>query len=164
MAEEGSNLKLMWTTGLFLTSDRDMETAETNMQTALNGVEKWTRQKGFKISPEITVCMYICRKRTHNHQDPETQLNGRRLEIEDTHKILGLTFDSRLTWKAHINETRAKAFRRINLLMLLRVYEMMVLLALEYGSAAYGSASNAQLKRHNEGIENITWRFLRVQN
>jgi hypothetical protein len=31
------------------TSDRDMETADTNMQTALNGVAKWTRQKGFKI-------------------------------------------------------------------------------------------------------------------
>jgi hypothetical protein len=27
------------------TSDQDMETAETNMQTALNSVAKWTRQK-----------------------------------------------------------------------------------------------------------------------
>jgi hypothetical protein len=35
------------------TSDRDMETAETNLQTAING---------FKISPEKTVCMYIFRK------------------------------------------------------------------------------------------------------
>jgi hypothetical protein len=29
-----------------------METAETNLQTVLNGVAKWTRQKVFKISPE----------------------------------------------------------------------------------------------------------------
>jgi hypothetical protein len=40
--------------------------------------------------------------------------------------------------------------------MLLRVHEMMALSALEYGSAAYGSASNAQLKRlepiHNKGL------------
>jgi hypothetical protein len=128
-------------------------------------VAKWTRQKGFKISPEKTVCMHICRKRTHN----QIQLNGRRLEINDTHKILGLTFDSRFTWKTHINETKAKSFIRINLLkcqagmkwgadleMLLRLHEMMVLSALEYGSAAYGSASNAQLKRlqpvHNKGL------------
>jgi hypothetical protein len=27
------------------TSDRDMQTAETNMQIALNGETKWTRQK-----------------------------------------------------------------------------------------------------------------------
>jgi hypothetical protein len=96
-----------WT---IFTFGRDMETAETNIKTALNGVAKWTRQKEFKISPEKTVCMHICRKRTHNHRDPEIQLNGRRMEIKDTHKILGLTFDSRLTCKVQMNETRAKAF------------------------------------------------------
>jgi hypothetical protein len=41
--------------------------------------------------------------------------------------------------------------------MLLRVYEMMVLSALECGRAAYGSASNAQLERlepvHNKGLK-----------
>jgi hypothetical protein len=41
--------------------------------------------------------------------------------------------------------------------MLLRVHEMLVLPALEYGSAAYGSANNAQLKRpepvHNKGLK-----------
>jgi hypothetical protein len=40
--------------------------------------------------------------------------------------------------------------------MLLRVHAMMVLSALEYGSAAYGSPRNAQLKRleqvHNKGL------------
>jgi hypothetical protein len=30
------------------TSDRDMETAETNMQTALGGVAKWTDKKDLK--------------------------------------------------------------------------------------------------------------------
>jgi hypothetical protein len=78
------------------------------------------------------------------------------LELKDTHKILGLIFDSRLTWKTHINELRAKAFRRINLLKCLAgmkwgadqgVHEMMVFSALDYGSAVYESASNAQLKR-----------------
>jgi hypothetical protein len=40
--------------------------------------------------------------------------------------------------------------------MLLRMHEMMGLSALEYGSAAYGWASNTQLKRlepvHNKGL------------
>jgi hypothetical protein len=74
------------------------------------------------------------------------------LELEETHKILGLVFDSWLTWKTHINELRAKAFRRINLLKFLAgmkwgadqgVHEMMVLSALEYSSTVYESASNA---------------------
>jgi hypothetical protein len=89
-------------------------------------------------------------------------LNGRRLDIKDTQKIIGLTFDSRLTWKAHTNETMAKAFRRVNLLKCLAGMKwgadqgMMVLSALVYGSAAYELASNAQLKRlqpvHNKGL------------
>jgi hypothetical protein len=37
--------------------------------------------------------MHICRKRIHNHRDPEIRLNGHRLEIKNTHKILGLILD-----------------------------------------------------------------------
>jgi hypothetical protein len=41
--------------------------------------------------------------------------------------------------------------------MLLRVHELVVLSALEYGSAAHGSVNNAQLKRlepvHNKGLK-----------
>jgi hypothetical protein len=104
-----------------------------------------------------------------NNRDPEIRLNGHRLEIKNTHKILELTFDNRLTWKTHIDEVRANASKRMNLLkylaginwganqgMLLRVHEMMVLSTLEFGSAAYGSARDRQLKRlepvYNKGL------------
>jgi hypothetical protein len=83
------------------TSDQDIDIAQANMQAALNNVSSWTRRKGFKISPEKTVAMHICRKRIHNLRYPEIRLNGHRLEIKNTHKILGLTFDNRLTWKTH---------------------------------------------------------------
>jgi hypothetical protein len=45
-------------------------------------------------------------------------LIGHRLEIKNTHKILGLglTFDKRLTWKTHIDEERANASKRMYLL------------------------------------------------
>jgi hypothetical protein len=45
------------------------------------------------FSPEKTVAMDICRKRIHNHRDSEIRLKGHRLEIRNTHKILGLTFE-----------------------------------------------------------------------
>jgi hypothetical protein len=64
------------------------------------------------------------------------------------------------TWKTHIDEVRAKASKRMNLLkclagmnwgadqgMLLRVHEMIILSAVDFGSAAYGSARDGQLKR-----------------
>jgi hypothetical protein len=75
------------------TSDQDMDIAQANIQDALNNVSSWTRRKGFKISPEKTLAMYICWKRIHNHRDPEIRLNGHRLEIKNTHKILGLILD-----------------------------------------------------------------------
>jgi hypothetical protein len=80
-------------------------------QKFVNNVSSWTRRKGFKISPEKT-----CRKRIHNHRDPEIRFNGHRLEIKNTHKILGLIVDNRPTWKTHINEMRANASKRMNLL------------------------------------------------
>jgi hypothetical protein len=88
-------------------------------------------------------------------------VNGHRLQIKNTHKILGLTLDNCLTWKTHMDEVRANAFKRMKLLkclagmncktdkgMLLRVNEMMVLSALEFGSAAYRSARDGQRLLH----------------
>jgi hypothetical protein len=39
-------------------------------------------------------------------------LNGHSLEIKNTHKILGPTFDNRLTWKTHIDEVRSKCIKK----------------------------------------------------
>jgi hypothetical protein len=95
-------------------------------------------------------------------------LNGQILEVKNTntHKILEIKFDNRLTWKAHITEAKAKAAKRnpaetnwgADLGMLLRIHKMFILSALEYGSIAYGSATYRQLKR----LEPIHKRGLRI--
>jgi hypothetical protein len=138
------------------TRDQNMETAQTTIQSALNNLSKWTRRKGFTITLEKMIAMHICRKRNHDHSDPQIRLNGQILEVKNTHKILGITFDNRLTWKAHIIEAKAKAAKRMNVLrslagtnwgadqgMLLRIHEMLILSAL----LAYGSPTGEQLKR-----------------
>jgi hypothetical protein len=71
-------------------------------------------------------------------------VNGQILEVKNTRKILGVTFDNRLTWKAHITEAKPKAAKRMNVLrslagtnwgadqgMMLRIHEMFILSALE---------------------------------
>jgi hypothetical protein len=45
------------------TSDQDMETAQTNIQSALNNLSKWTRRKGFTISLEKTIAMHTCARK-----------------------------------------------------------------------------------------------------
>jgi hypothetical protein len=62
------------------TSDQDIDIAQANIQ-AVN-VTPWNIRKGFKILPEKTVAMHICRKRIHNHRESEIRLNGHRLEIK----------------------------------------------------------------------------------
>jgi hypothetical protein len=104
----------------------------------------------------------------HDHPDPQIRLNGQILQVKNTHKILGITFDNRLTWKAHITEAKAKAAKRMNVVrklagtnwgaMLLRIQQMFILSALEYGSIAHGSATDGQLKR----LEPIHKRGLRI--
>jgi hypothetical protein len=162
-------------------SDQDMDIAQANIQAALNNVSSSTRRKGFKL--ETTVTTHICRKSIHNHRDPEIRLNGHRLEIKNIHKILGLTFDNRLAWKTHVDEVRANASKRMNLLkclagmnwgadqgMLLTVHEMMFLSALKFGIVAYESARDGQLKRlepvHNKGLRIVIGAFCvcRIEN
>jgi hypothetical protein len=68
------------------------------IQAALNNLLKWTRRKDFRISLEKTIAMHICwKKRNHDHPDPQIRLNGQILEVKNTRKILGVTFDNRLT-------------------------------------------------------------------
>jgi hypothetical protein len=93
-----------------------LDIAQANIHAAPNNVSFWTRRKCFKISSIKIVAMHICRKRIQNHRDPEIRLNRHRLEIKNTRKILGLTFDNRLTWKTHLDEVRANASKKMNLL------------------------------------------------
>jgi hypothetical protein len=46
----------------------------------------------------------------------QIRLNGQVLEVKNIHKILGITFDSRLTWKAYKPEAKEKAAKRMNVL------------------------------------------------
>jgi hypothetical protein len=36
------------------------------------------------------------------------RMNGQTLEVVNTHKILGLTLDSQLTWRPHIENVKTK--------------------------------------------------------
>jgi hypothetical protein len=77
------------------------------------------------------------------------------------HRLLGLILDRQLTWRQHIETVKAKCSKRLSLLKhlagtqwgeadhstLLRVHKMLVLSAVQFGSAAYGSARKTQLKK-----------------
>jgi ribonuclease HI len=83
--------------------------------------------------------------------------------------ILGLTFDSKLTWKPHILKTKKSAYKNLRVIktlshlewgaeysILLNLYRTLVRSKLDYGSICYGN-SNCNLSKildpvHNTGI------------
>ena len=93
------------------------------------------------------------------------------LKVVTQQKFLGMIFDSRLTWKPHVEKIKNKTTSGLNLLktlssskhgtssnLLLNVYKSLVLSRLEYGCQAYSSAS-AEILRPLNVIHNNALRI-----
>lgn len=126
---------------------------ERQLQLAVAGLERWSRNTGFTFSTEKTKCMHICRVRGCQKPQPQLTLNQHQVEQTECYKYLGMHFDNSLTWKKHITLLKASCLRSLNLLkflssgrrctdrkLLLRLYLALVKPKLDYGVEAYGSA------------------------
>ena len=72
------------------------------LQIDLYKIEKWCDEWGFTLSTEKTIGVIF----SHHHKQPETpalRICGKEIKIEDQVKFLGVIFDRRLNWGAHIN-------------------------------------------------------------
>ena len=151
-------------------SSRLSTTTKRRLQLTLNKLKQWSGETGFKFSPTKTVALHICRKK-NCPKTIELQLDNVPITQKETHKLLGLTIDSSLTWKAHIKELRNFCFKRVDLLkflshrswgsdtaLLLRLYKSLIRSKMEYGYEAYGSACKSLL-RSVEPIQNLAIRI-----
>ena len=85
----------------------DMNTIIDNLQYNLNIYEKWADENHLRFSPSKTKAMVFTNKRKYNMK--AITIHGKKIEIVDTFKYLGVTIDNRLTWNQHINTVRNKA-------------------------------------------------------
>lgn len=137
------------------------------LQQSVNSLLRWSAATGFTFSATKTKVIKFSRRR--NNHVPQISLNGAPLQVTDHLKFLGLTFDSKLTWKRHIEDTKGQCLNRLNILktlshyhwgaeeeVLLRVYRALIRSKLDYGSLVYSSASKTNLKRldvvHNSAL------------
>ena len=96
------------------------------------------------------------------------------LEREDNPRYLGITFDPRLTWKKHLEETQTKGVRRTALLkklagttwganqaVLKKTYVGYTRPAIEYGIAVWGTTAKSNFKEmariQNQNLRIINW-------
>ena len=114
------------------------------------------------------VCMHFCNKRKL-HPDPKLTIYNSQIPAVSQTNFLGVIFDSKLNFKAHIDYIRQKCEKAMNLLkvvakmdwgadrsVLMRLYHSFVHSRLEYGCAVFSSARESYLKKlepiQNQGL------------
>ena len=152
-----------------------MAAAERKLQLSIDSIVNWAERNGFKFSTSKTVAMHFCRIRGI-HPDPDLYLNGQRIPCVEETRFLGLMFDRRLTWTAHIKYIKTKCLEALNILRvlshtswgadrqtLLRLHKAFIISKLSYGCEIYSSATQSRLKSldsvHHAGIRLATGAF-----
>ena len=152
---------MIYTTSSYLPS------AERRLQRAINIINNWATNHGFTLSEDKIVAVNFNRKRSH--AEPNLTLNGRMIVVRDSAKLLGMTFDERLTWKAHIRNLKTECIKKLAIIQcvshtdwgtdrttMLRLYRAIVRSKLDYGAIVYASANDKLLSSldpvHNRAI------------
>ena len=149
---------------------KSMHSIERVLQGCLKKIESWADSNGFQFSKSKTVCMHFCNKR-NPHPEPSLKLYNTEIPVVTEAKFLGVIFDSKLSFKAHIAYLKKKCLKAMNLLRvvahtdwgadsttLLRLYRSLVRSKLDYGCIVYGSARDSYL----ESLDRVQNAALRV--
>jgi len=131
---------------------------ERHLQQCLSKLEDWADTNGFKFSPSKTVCIHFC-KLCKPNPEPTLLLNGNPVPVVEETKFLGVVFDRKLSFMAHIKHLKDKCTKALNLLRvlahtswgadqetLLHLYRSLIRSKLDYGCIVYGSARGSYLQ------------------
>lgn len=141
------------------TTHKTAQNAVEILQRSIDKIFNWTELSGFKISPEKCSFVHFTHKRVQ-HIAPRLYLNGNEIKKKNSHKFLGLHFDSKLTWSTHIAEVVKSCLSRTRILKMLAnkkfgtdistlmtLYKSYILPKIDYGCAVYASAKDTVLKK-----------------
>ena len=142
---------------------------EEQLQAAADAIHLWASAHKLSIHPEKTVCMFFHHSRRPSYP-LRLLLNGHSISQVRTHKHLGITFTSNLSWTEHIDSLISKSSTMIAILRhlrsnyhfsaagLVRVYVSFVRPVLEYGSLAWCGLSASSSRR----LESIQLKALAI--
>jgi exonuclease III len=92
--------------------------AQHNIQSTLDALHVWCTTTGFKFSPSKSQAILFHRPRS-KPPPPTLTLNNVPIPVTKNIKYLGLTFDSNLNYRSHINTLKTKCLKTLNLLKVL---------------------------------------------
>lgn len=122
------------------------------LQDTIDSLLEWSSKTGFTFSATKSRCSLFTRFRKYNNL--EVHLNNTPIPYTQTIKILGITFDNKNTWQAHLKEIRKATLIKLNIIKLLayttwgangstlkQIYKSLILSKLEYGAFLYIDAN-----------------------
>ena len=149
-------------------SNKNIPFIEKKIQQNLNNINSWCEKLGFKLSIPKTIAVLFT-----NKKNTKISINLKNLAIQTLPyaKFLGVTFDSKLTWKRHIDNILIKCKKRLNLLrcisgnswgadckILYQFYTALIKPIVEYGCEAFDSASNTMKQK----LDSIQYQALTI--
>ena len=132
-------------------------------------VNEWCDFWGMKLIASKTKTMIVSRSRTMHPQSPPLTIGGTVLKESDDLVILGVTFDSKMTFEKHFRWVSRAVSQRLGILrkscrvfhdrsFLGRCFRGLVLPVLAYCSAVWCQAADTQLKLLDRAVSGA--RFL----
>ena len=120
-------------------------------------VSEWCDLWVMKLNASKTKTMIVSRSRTMHPQSPALTIDGTVLKESDDLVILGVTFDSKMTFEKHLRSVSRAASQRLGILrksrqvfhdrlLLVRCFSGFVLPVLGYCSAVWCSAAGTHLR------------------
>ena len=79
-------------------------------------VNEWCDLWGIKLNASETKTMIVSRSRTMHPQSPALTISGTVLKESDDLVILGVTFDSKMTFEKHLRSVSRAASQRLGIL------------------------------------------------
>jgi len=137
---------------------RNIKTLENKIQSSINLIQNWCNENGFKIAINKTTGVLFSKR--SNLSRITLKIDQKQIKMDNKVKFLGVIFDSKLTWKQHIDYIIEKCKKRLNLLRaisgygwgackktLLTIYKALIRSILDYGDVAYSSACKSSLDK-----------------
>ena len=128
-------------------ASKNVQFAAKRLQKDLRKLAKWCAKWRIKLNPEKTKVIIFSRSYLARKPEPILKLYGERLKIYPQVKFLGITFDSKFTFKKHFEDILGHCnarYHRIRLLTnkkwgpspstILQIYKQCVQPIFEYGS------------------------------
>ena len=89
----------------WLTSLVENDVSERHLHKQLKKLEKWADKNGYRFSTSKTSVVHFCRQHKCMRK-PELEIYGKRIEVKDEARFLGVIFDRKLSFLPHIKDLK----------------------------------------------------------